>query len=400
MDPGSLPFELSAYFSAEDLARGAAKARLGALTGTLELALDTALLLLLTFGRLGARLYGRVAHFTTTQRPGLLTRVLGSSWAADAAFLALVALLRDLVALPLSIARDHVGAHALGLSQESLASFLVRGARETLLLALAFAVLGAALGAVRSRWPGRWWLSVGALAGVLLVADTIAEPLWLRLDYSPVPLPTGELRSRIEALALSQGADVGELVVLDASRYSTRANAFVTGLGPTRALLLTDTLVAFGTEAALGAAAHEVGHRRDLRLPPRLAVSALFVFLFLWLVDRALTFARRQGARSDGHAFPFVLASATAAMLLVLPIRAAFARAEEREADRVELAARTDYDAYIAEQVRLVRANASQPRPSAFDAWLSDHPCAADRIGLALWYKEHMPQGENARGRP
>ena len=88
----------------------------------------------------------------------------------------------------------------------------------------------------------------------------------------------------------------------------------------------------------------------------------------------------------DGEGF--VAASINSAVTLTAMHE--FGRAEEREADALELVSRHDYDAYIDEQVMLVRSNAMEPSPPTAIRLLMDHPTAAERISRALWYKDHM----------
>lgn len=387
MDLALAPSELLAFFTPEDLARGAERAWVVHTATALDLLLDVVLLWLLAFGALGRRLHDACERLAARMRPGPLTRALGPAALGGALFLATVPLWRALVSLPVVLWADHFHAHAIGLSHEPLARWLGRFALATFIASIAFGVLGAGLGAVRRRWPRRWWLSVGLAGAMLLVVDAAAQPYWMRLTYRIQPLEAGPLREQIEALIQSQNASPGELAVVDQSRIGTATNAWVTGFGPTRRLVLTDTLVALGPDAVLGAVAHELGHRRDEKMPGRLALAGGGLVLFLWLVERALRWAIARGARSEGQSVPFVLLGAMVLGLVVSPVRAAFGRAEERAADDVELRVRRDLDAYIADQVRHTRARAADPAPGFVARMLSTHPGPSERIARALWYK-------------
>ena len=185
----------------------------------------------------------------------------------------------------------------------------------------------------------------------------------------------------------AQKADVGDIVVLNASKYGTNANAFVTGLGPTKRMVLTDTLLKYGDEAVVGAVGHEIGHRRSERLPFRLVLAACALVGFLYLIELCLRLAHRWGATHSAQGYPFFRAVSIVLLFAVQPLHTAAQRAEEREADELELSTRRDYDAYIAEQVRLARSNAGDPWPGAWVRFMMDHPTAAERIERALWYK-------------
>ncbi len=392
MDP-ALTFDLTQYFTPEDLTRGHDRWLLANSIAFTEVAVELFVLWALTFSRAGTSLWNRCVRWTGGGTPGPFDRVLGPEWRAAGLFLLLGESLAFAASFPGTFARTFWVAHAYGISTEGLASFFRRQAINLSFGATTLAILGPVLGGARRRWPGRWWLAVGVSAAVLIVADAVIEPLWQNVNYSVQPMADGPLRQRLQTFLSAQHVEVGELMVIDASRYGSGVDAFVTGFGPTRRLVLTDTLVAFGEEAVLGAVGHEIGHRRGERLPGRLALAAATMVLLLWLVECAFRFTIARGARHEAQALPFVIASLALVFLAVLPLRTAFIRSEEREADAVELSLRRDYDAYIQEQVRLVRSNALDPLPSPFARLLGDHPCAAERIGRALEYKARATRG-------
>lgn len=384
-----MPLDPADFFTAQDLLRGAHRARIEGWTQTIELLLDLALLWAVAFGAPGRWLHQKVSRLP--EQDGPLRRLFGEGWLHAALLLAAIGLLRQVLPLPLVLIRRGV-ALDLGLSHEPWLSWWGRWGLETLVLCAGLALLAPVLGAVRSRWPRRWWLSVGIAGAVALVGDAVLEPYWTRIDFAETSLPAGELRDRVEALAALHGG-AGELTVIDASKYGTRANAFVTGFGPSRRIVLTDTLLAMGDDAALGAVAHELGHRRGERMPLRLLMAGCALILFLYGTERALRFAKTKGAPTEAHALAFLLVAVTCVNLVVLPVRAALGRAEEREADALELSVRTDLDAYVRDQVSLVRANVQNPAPGSLARLLSDHPTAMERIERAVRLKAARSPG-------
>jgi STE24 endopeptidase len=386
---GAAPIELSRYFTPEDLRRGAAWLRIENVAGLADLAIDLAVLIALSLGAPGRRLWGWLAgHLRrASPAPAGLDRLLGDDWRTGGAYLGIVGFVRCLAALPLIIGVQYYAAHAYGLSHESILSVLRRAVIMTAFVMATAALLGSVIGVVRERWPRRWWLAVGAGAAILLAADAALEPLQLRINFQVRPLPPGALRTRLESLMVSQHADTGPIMTIDASRYGTEANAWVSGFGPTRQLILTDTLLGFGDDAVVGAVAHEIGHRRDQRLPFRLALAGGGMIFFLWLVELTLRWSASRGLRHSAQGIPLVKVMVAVLMLGLGPVRMTFSRAEEREADAVELSIRRDYDAYIAEQVRLARANAMDPDPPGILKPFMSHPSVAERIRRAEEYK-------------
>jgi STE24 endopeptidase len=388
--PFEAPISLQQFFTPADLVRGASWSFESAWIEILSLVLNVLLLLLATFSRPGRALWLRCEQLGTRGQRGPLDRVLGPQWRTGALFLAAVTVARCGLLLPIDLWHGFHRAHEVGLSHETFGQFLAHLILSWVVAIAANAMLGATLGAIRSRWPRRWWLALGGAAAITLVGDAILEPLWAHAQYQVKPLAEGPLRERLLSFLDTHRADVGDIVVLDASKYGTQANALVTGFGPTKRLVLTDTLLAYGDEAVVGAVAHEVGHRRGERMPLRLALAALSLIVFLYAVEWSLRHTLRAGAFAEAHAYPIVRALTLVLLFAVQPLHAASNRAEEREADELELATRTDYDAYISEQVKLARSNASDPWPPGWMRLLRTHPTASERIARALWYKARV----------
>ena len=116
--------------------------------------------------------------------------------------------------------------------------------------------------AATRAWPESWWVVVAAVAAVLVVVlsflvPVVIEPLFARFT----PLPEGTLRTRLLDLAARDGVPVRDVLVADASTRTTALNAYVSGLGSTRRIVVHDTLVDRDRDDEVHAVvAHELGH--------------------------------------------------------------------------------------------------------------------------------------------
>ena len=191
--------------------------------------------------------------------------------------------------LPLDLWRGLVRERRFGLSTQTLRGWLADWAKgEAIELVLAAAVWVAAVGLARA-FP-RWWPLPAAAALALFVllmsfvAPVVLEPLFNRFR----PLEDERLAGELRALAERAGVPVRDVLVADASRRTTRTNAYVSGLGPTRRVVVWDTLLADASEPELKLiVAHELGHRRDRHVlkGTLLGMSgAIVVVLVLWAV--------------------------------------------------------------------------------------------------------------------
>ena len=197
----------------------------------------------------------------------------------------------------------------------------------------------------------------------------------------------GELATELRALAERAQLPIREVLVADASRRTRKANAYVSGLGPTRRLVLYDTLLAQAAPAEIGLVlAHELGHRRAHHLikgalrhrrPRRFRPRPLDA------PSLARPAYRDRGARRcrRPRVVPFVLLLAAALEIPAAPLGLALSRRWEREADRFSLELTHDLAAFEATHRSLATANLSDldpPRPIYLT--LFSHPTPVERI--------------------
>src|ERR671930_518110 len=192
----------------------------------------------------------------------------------------------------------------------------------------------------------------------------------------PLGFWRGHVRERRRALARRAGVPVREVLVADASRRTRKVNAYVSGLGSTRRVVLFDTLLREAEPRQVElVVAHELGHRRARHV----AKGTL-----LGMVGAAATVAVLWALVSDPGDLrnaPLVLLVAEALELAGLPVAAAVSRRWEREADRFSLDGTRDPEAFEAAHRELATANLSDldpPRPVY--ALLFTHPTAPQRI--------------------
>jgi STE24 endopeptidase len=143
-----------------------------------------------------------------------------------------------------------------------------------------------------ARWAGRWWWLWGfALVFVFQLLMLVLYPkLILPLFNKLTPLPDGDLRARLLALSERTGFRAATIQVMDGSKRSGHSNAFFTGFGRFRRIVLLDTLIGqLAPEELEAVLAHEVGHYKRGHIPKTLAVGTLMMLaafaLIAWLVN-------------------------------------------------------------------------------------------------------------------
>jgi STE24 endopeptidase len=376
---GATPLDDGAGLPAEVVRRAeafAAALRPASLSGLL-LGLAVAALLGLTSG--GSRLVAAAGRLTGRRWP--LTVLLGA--------LALVVVGR-LVTLPLS-AYGEVVRHRYGLSTRSWPLWLRDVTVSTAIDAGLTALVVLALVTLARRTPRTWWAWAAAGAAGLVVAGSFLYPVVIEPAFNSFrSLPAGQLRTDVLALARESGNPVEDVLVADASRRTTSLNAYVSGFGSTRRVVLYDTLLQEVPDDEIESiVAHELGHVAADDVLTGTLLGALgaagSVALLGWLLGWA-PLLRRAGADSAGdpRVVPLVLFLAALGTLLGTPVQNLVSRHVEARADLFALDLTADPQAFVAMQQRLAETNVSDPDPPVAWQWFfGSHPTAAQRVAMA-----------------
>ncbi len=241
---------------------------------------------------------------------------------------------------------------------------------------------GTLLVAGMQRHGERWWVggAAGLVAGgvlALLAGPVLLDPIFNRFEPADP-----ELRARVSRLAEAAGVRVDRVLVVDASRRTTASNAYVTGLGATRRVVLFDTLLRDFSAAEVDfVVAHELAHVRHRDVSRGLLLVAVAAPAATYAIAQL---ADALGAEPDARA---LAATALAAGLLAPALGVVtntFSRAIERRADRFAMALVGDARTQIAFQRSIAVRNVAEPEPPAWVQLLrGSHPTTLERIAMA-----------------
>ena len=248
------------------------------------------------------------------------------------------------------------------------------------------------------RWP-TWWPAVaGGLAAALVmlgsfVYPVLVEPLFNNFE----PLHSGPLRAGVLQLAEAEGVPVDDVLVADASRRTTTLNAYVSGFGGTRRVVLYDNLVrGVPREEALSVVAHELSHARHDDVLHGSLLGAAGAVAGMGLLGLVLGRRRRGGQEAemqntagDPAVVPRVLALVAVAGLLASPVQNAISRKVETRADVEAVMATGDPEAFVELQRQLAaRSLADLTSPGWSQFWFGSHPTTRERIAVAGWLSD------------
>jgi STE24 endopeptidase len=313
--------------------------------------------------------------------PAALRHAGGRPVARSAAAAAALAAGLGAVSLPAAaLARRR--ALAVGLSTRTWSGWAADVAKAGAVEAAVSAAGGAGAVALMRRAGPRWWipgsaLAVGAGALATFAAPVLLEPLFLRF----APLDEGPLRQDVLALAAADGVAVRDVLVADASRRTSGANAYVSGIGRTRRIVLFDTLLRdFDEDEVRLVVAHELSHVRHHDVLRGLAALAIGAPASL----RAVAVLAGGGHDAGPATLPgLALAGGAVAAAASVPGNA-LSRAVEVRADVDALRRTGAAEAFAAFHRRIALRNVADPAPPRWRALLTGtHPTTLERIGLA-----------------
>ena len=304
-------------------------------------------------------------------------------------FTAVVALGSEIVSLPFVFHRNFLLERKYGLSSESLATWIGDHLKAlalglTMTLAAALAVYGAI--AVAPAW---WWAIAAALfALAAIVLSRLAPVVLLPLFYRFRPLEREALRERLLTLSSRAGVPVIGAFEWRLGDRTTRANAALVGMGRSRRILVSDTLLTrYSDDEIEVVLAHELAHHVYHDLWTALALETVIVAAALCGAHAAATLLAGRlslSGPSDLTALPVLVLAGGGVSLLLTPLATYWSRHNERRADRFALALTQRPAAFESAMRRLGAQNLAEERPSDPVVWFfHTHPTIDERIAAA-----------------
>lgn len=323
-------------------------------------------------------------------------------------YAALLVTALSLILFPIELYAGFIVPHQYDLSNQSFAQWLIEGIKGFLIAVILAAPLMAGALALIDRWPKRWWLAAWTLSVPLTIvlvflAPIVVDPLFN--DFKR--LGSSALEKRLLDLASDVGIADSRVFEVDKSKQTRALNAYVTGVGTSKRIVIWDTLLdAMSDDEVVFVMAHEMGHYVRHDLWKGMAFSALVTLAAFGLgsivIARGVArFGRSWGARglSDPVVLPWMLLTGSILMFTISPGINAYSRAVERRADLFALEHTGLATEGASAFATLARAAKIDPDPHPFIRfWRYGHPTIVERIELALrWDEEHAGTGERQR---
>lgn len=328
----------------------------------------------------------------------LIHAVSGGRWWQGVLIGASLCLALPRIASMLAAVRVERVLREYGLSNQTWASWLADQLRSlglTLVLTVPALLL---LVWLARRWSNGWWIGagIGAVALTFVVSflyPVVVEPVYNHFES----LPAGTLRTELLELAAKDHIAVKDVLVADASKRTTTENAYVSGFGSSRRIVLYDNLIHNATDEQVRlVVAHELGHVKHHDVIRGTALGALGGLAGVALLAAALSSGwLRSRAEYDHAADPrciaAVLALAAIVSALVAPAVNLVSRQVEANADLHSLQLTHDPQTFVEVERRLALSNLSSLGGNHLSyALFATHPSSPDRIAMArTWATQH-----------
>jgi STE24 endopeptidase len=370
--PGGTPAPVpeSAVFTPAEIARANAYSDPARLLGWASLAVSLVVALVLGLTPIGRRLAGRLR---------------GWWWVRVLQAVAALAVVGRLVTLPFAIIGHH-RAVAYGLSTQDWGSWTVDLLKNLVLTIVISSLLLLVLVGCARRFPRAWPAVAAGFLGCLVMVGSFVYPVLVQPAFNNfTPLPEGPLRTKILQLADREHVSLDDVLVADASRRTTTLNAYVSGFGSTRRVVIYDNVINDLPRAqVLAIVAHELGHAHHDDVLVGSVLAAFGTVLGVGLLGLMVSLVRRgPGGMRDPTVVPLVFALVALGTVLSSPINNGLSRLVETRADVASLEATRDPVAFAQMQRALDLHSLSDDPPGWSHFWFGSHPTTLQRIAIA-----------------
>jgi STE24 endopeptidase len=316
----------------------------------------------------------------------------------------LYVLMFSIIAKALSTPFDFTGfrlEHRYNLSNQKLRSWLWDECKSWLVsLVLGTVMVELVYGIIRIA-PQRWWIIAWAVfVGLFLLMAQLAPVVLMPIFYKFEPLANDGLRERLTKLGERAGTRVRGVYEWKLSEKSNKANAALTGMGATRRIILSDTLLQHYSDDEIEAIlAHELGHHVHKHILKSILTQVGITFFAFWLINVVLHFVLARNwfpalnpRLYDFANLPLIVLVATVLGFVLMPALNAISRHHERQADRYAWENTPAIEPFITSMEKLADQNLAEREPSKFVEWMfHSHPSIGKRVAAAEAWASSQP---------
>jgi STE24 endopeptidase len=332
-------------------------------------------------------LFSGVLPFLDNELSAIVPRLLPASHLGGVAFCIAVAIVFSLASLPMDLYSTFGIESRFGFNKTTLGLYLTDKLKGLILgLLIGAPFLYVVLWLMAATGP-YWWLWAFAFIavfqlGMIIIFPTVIAPWFNKFE----PLKAGELRDRILALAKQVGFETNGIFSMDGSKRSSHSNAYFTGFGKAKRIVLFDTLIEQMTiDQGLAVLAHEMGHYKMRHIRRMLVIQSVFLFIVLYFLSLLVTYPplfAAFGLQPSNHAALVLFSLLSGPFIFYLgPFMNLLSRRHEYEADRFAAVTLRSGKPMEEALINLAVKNLTNLNPHPwYSAYHYSHPAPAERI--------------------
>lgn len=311
-----------------------------------------------------------------------------------------------LINLPLDFYSNYIFDHGYGMSNQSIGRYFTSGLLNLLVTAISYGLVFYIPFNIYKRHPKRWYVYTLLLSIPIVVFVYILTPLYLDPIFNKFkPLSDGSVKSSIMKLTEKAKIKDCKIYVVDKSKDTSALNAYMTGIGYTKRIVIWDTSLKKFTPKELDfIVSHEIGHYVLSHVYKSMFFVILSIFIFLLLIHKILPLLIQDYgglfhiySLKDYAIVPLIILILSLSMFFVSPITSFYSRYCEHEADTFALELTEDNISGEDAFKKLSSGNLSVYEPNKlYLLWFYDHPSLRDRI---IFTREYKPYHNGETGR-
>ncbi|MEJ5361608.1 MAG: M48 family metallopeptidase [Spirochaetota bacterium] len=322
----------------------------------------------------------------------LLSPFLKNDYILLLAFFVAFGGLLSLILLPLEFYQSYIVEHSFGLSNQTVFDWCIEELKS-LLVSIVIGLPLILLFYYFIKLTALWWLYFAIVVFIFaIILAKIAPVLIFPLFYKFTPIDNDDLKNSLNELMQQHGLHVSGIFSFNMSKDTKKANAAFTGLGKTRRIILSDTMLnEFDVNEIKTVFAHELGHYvykhivKNIVLSGIIIVGSFYVCSYLYEIT---LYNVGYSSRFDIAALPLLIFYLSIFSILLMPLLNTLSRYYEKQADMYALKVTGDPQSFISTMEKLAAMNLSQKEQHpVIEFLLYSHPTIAKRIELAKNYR-------------
>ena len=317
------------------------------------------------------------------------SEVLPSSYGTNFIYILIFCVGMHAIHFPLKYFLEFIWEHKFKLSNQTFLSWLKDDAKKFALSFILMVVLLEIVYMLLGNFQDSWWIWAGfAWLFLSLLVARILPNFIIPIFFKYSEVGNEELKKTVFGLFSKCNVNLDNVYSIDLSSKTKKANAFICGLGKSRRVVVSDTLLNnFSNDEIVSVVAHELGHYKNKDIVKLISVNTVIIFLSFFVIDKVLNYSLVElgGLEiSDIAAFPVFALTMMMLGLVASPFASAFSRRLETAADRFSLTLTKNKDAFISMMEKLCEMNLAEVNPGRFNELMFyDHPPIKKRIKFA-----------------